>query len=83
MRIERVDLHNFRQYFGHQRLKISRHDDQNVTVIHGVNGAGKTSLFLALNWCLYGEGVDNIGQIISKEAVRLGRSGEIIVPRQR
>ncbi len=78
MRIERVDLSNFRQYFGNQRLKFSRHDDQNVTIIHGVNGAGKTSLFLALNWCLYGEGVDNIGQIISKEAISRAQPGEIV-----
>jgi len=78
MRIERVDLFNFRQYFGNQRLKFSRHDEQNVTIIHGVNGAGKTSLFLALNWCLYGEGVDNIGQIISKEAVSRAQIGEIV-----
>jgi DNA sulfur modification protein DndD len=78
MRIERVDLLNFRQYFGNQRLKLSRDDEQNVTIIHGVNGAGKTSLFLALNWCLYGEGVDNIGQIISKEAVSRARVGEIV-----
>lgn len=78
MRIERVDLYNFRQYFGNQRLKFSRHDEQNVTIIHGVNGAGKTSLFLALNWCLYGEGVDNIGQIISKEAVSHAHPGEIV-----
>ena len=76
MRIERVDLFNFRQYFGSQRLKFSRQDEQNVTIIHGVNGAGKTSLFLALNWCLYGEGVDNIGQIISKEAVSRAQAGE-------
>ncbi|MCE7948739.1 MAG: hypothetical protein DYG88_15050 [Chloroflexi bacterium CFX4] len=78
MRIERVDLLNFRQYFGNQRLKFSRDDQQNVTVVHGVNGAGKTSLFLALNWCLYGEGVENIGQIVSKEAVSRAPRGGII-----
>ena len=81
MRIERVDLFNFRQYFGSQRLKFSRQDEQNVTIIHGVNGAGKTSLFLALNWCLYGEGVDNIGQIISKEAVECAQAGSIVETR--
>jgi len=81
MRIERVDLFNFRQYFGNQRLRFSRHDEQNVTIIHGVNGAGKTSLFLALNWCLYGEGVDNIGQIISKEAVSRAQISEIVETR--
>jgi DNA sulfur modification protein DndD len=78
MKIERVDLFNFRQYFGTQRIKFSKDEERNVTVIHGVNGAGKTSLFLALNWCLYGEGVDNIGQIISKEAVSRARQGEVI-----
>lgn len=81
MKIERVELVNFRQYFGNQRLQFSKQEDCNVTVVHGVNGAGKTSLFLALNWCLYGEGVDNIGQIISKEAVSRARSGGIIETR--
>jgi len=78
MKIEKVDILNFRQYFGSQRLKLSKDDEKNVTVIHGVNGAGKTSLFLALNWCLYGEGVENIGQIISKEAVSRARQGEVV-----
>lgn len=81
MKIERVELLNFRQYFGTQRVKFSKDSERNVTVIHGVNGAGKTSLFLALNWCLYGEGVDNIGQIISKEAVSRARQSEIIETR--
>ncbi|NJP06831.1 MAG: AAA family ATPase [Chloroflexaceae bacterium] len=70
MKIERVILTNFRQYFGEQRIQCSLDAQRNVTVFHGVNGAGKTSFFLALNWCLYGEGANNIGQIISKEAVR-------------
>jgi DNA sulfur modification protein DndD len=78
MKIERVTLTNFRQYYGSHRIAFSQDPEQNVTVIHGVNGAGKTSFFLALNWCLYGEGVDSIGQIISKEAVSRAKVGEII-----
>jgi DNA sulfur modification protein DndD len=78
MKIERVGLTNFRQYYGSHRIAFSQDPEQNVTVIHGVNGAGKTSFFLALNWCLYGEGVDSIGQIISKEAVSRAKVGEII-----
>ena len=78
MRIERVSLTNFRQYFGTHRIAFSQDDRQNVTIIHGVNGAGKTSFFLALNWCLYGEGVDSIGQIISKEAVSRAKASEMI-----
>ncbi len=53
MKLERIELDNFRQYYGRQQLTFARDATRNVTVIHGVNGAGKTSLFLALNWCLY------------------------------
>jgi DNA sulfur modification protein DndD len=70
MRFERITLENFRQYFGRQRLEFAKDGKRNVTIIHGVNGAGKTALFLAINWCLYGnEYVNNVGELISKEAV--------------
>jgi len=70
MKFERITLENFRQYFGRQRLEFARDKQRKVTVIHGVNGTGKTSLFLALNWCLYGsEYVNNVGELISKEAI--------------
>lgn len=51
MKLERIILENFRQYFGQQKLNFAKEREKNVTVIHGINGAGKTSLFLALNWC--------------------------------
>ncbi len=82
MKIERVSLENFRQYHGRQRLSFAKDSEKNVTVIHGVNGAGKTSLFLAINWCLYGKGevsvkiIDNVGKLISKEAVSQVAEGE-------
>ena len=63
MKLERITLQNFRQYYGKQRLEFARDQERNVTVIHGVNGAGKTSLFLAINWCLYGVKADDV-QII-------------------
>ena len=76
MILDSMTLDNFRQYYGRQRLQFAHGKKQNVTVLHGVNGAGKTSLFLALNWCLYDEGVDNIGELISKEAVRWTKEKE-------
>lgn len=76
MKLERILISNFRQYFGDQQVRFSQDAQRNVTVFHGVNGAGKTSLFAAINWCLYGEGVEGIGQIISKEAVRRAEIGE-------
>ena len=76
MILDSMTLDNFRQYYDRQRLQFARGNKQNVTVLHGVNGAGKTSLFLALNWCLYDEGVDNIGELISKEAISRAQVGE-------
>lgn len=75
MKLEWIQLDNFRQYFGKQRLVFSKDEQRNVTVIHGINGAGKTSLFMALNWCLYGRSVDevivvdNVGELVSKECL--------------
>ena len=82
MKLERITLDNFRQYYGRQRLEFARDSERRVTVIHGINGAGKTSLFLALNWCLYGTRVenvkviDNVGELISKEAINRANPGE-------
>jgi len=78
MKLERIILENFRQYYGQEKLDFAKDNQRRVTVIHGVNGAGKTSLFLAMNWCLYGEGVDNVGELISKEAIKQASPGDIV-----
>ncbi|MBI1925908.1 AAA family ATPase [Candidatus Poribacteria bacterium] len=73
MKLEYLKLKHFRQYYGEQTIRFACDSLRNVTVIHGVNGAGKTSLFTALNWCLYGEGADmqkkKIGDLVSKRAI--------------
>lgn len=82
MRLERIILENFRQYYGQQKLNFAKDRERNVTVIHGINGAGKTSLFLALNWCFYGRNVENIkvvenvGELVSKEAIAQAKPGD-------
>ncbi len=44
----------------------------------------KTSLFLAINWCLYGKNVDNVkvvdnvGDLMSKEAASRAQIGETV-----
>lgn len=70
MIIQSLRLKHFRQYYGTQELEFAS-GTKNVTVINGNNGAGKTNMFLAINWCLYGsEGIlDNKGMIINKRAV--------------
>lgn len=75
MKLDRIVVENFRQYYGRQLLDFAKDEQRRVTVIHGINGTGKTSLFLAINWCLYGRSVDNTkiidnaGELISKEAI--------------
>lgn len=84
MKFDRVVIENFRQYFGRQQVVFSRDKDKNVTIIHGANGAGKTSFFLAVNWCLYGRSIenlriiDNVGELVSKEAVIRSKEGDIV-----
>lgn len=79
MKLEHVVLNNFRQYFGEQQLKLARQEPKQVTVIHGVNGAGKTSLFTAINWCLYAEGGKDPRELVSKEAIARAEPGQEIV----
>jgi len=54
MRIESIKLKNYRQYVN---AKIDFPDiyDSDIHIVIGSNGTGKTTLFNAINWCLYGE----------------------------
>lgn len=84
MKLERITIENFRQYCGKQRVEFAKDDQKRVTIIHGINGAGKTSFFLSINWCLYGKSVenirivDNVGELMSKEAVSRASVGEVV-----
>ncbi len=74
MKLNYITLKNFRQYCGEQTIHFAINNERHVTVIHGVNGAGKTSICIALNWCLYGtEFINNkfgqIGELVSKHLV--------------
>ena len=48
-------LFNFRQFLGRQDIDLDVTNDKNVIVIHGENGAGKTTILQAFIWSLYGE----------------------------
>lgn len=54
MRIKKLILENFRQFYGIQTIDFAESDAQNVTVVYGANGAGKTTLLNAFTWTLYG-----------------------------
>ncbi|PMY12533.1 hypothetical protein C1X42_32805, partial [Pseudomonas sp. FW305-BF8] len=50
MILTRVELENYKQYAGHHEIAIP--NAATVGVI-GNNGVGKTTLFEAIEWCLY------------------------------
>ncbi len=54
MKIESIVITNFRQFHTEQEVNFSTDSAKNVTVIHGENGSGKTSLLNAFKWCFYG-----------------------------
>jgi len=58
MQILEIKFKNFKQYYGEQSLEFCVSDnssDKNVTVVYGENGRGKTSIYRALIFALYGD----------------------------
>ena len=52
MKILSMQLENFRQYYGKQKI-IFAAENENITIIFGENGKGKTGIFRALMFALY------------------------------
>ena len=57
MILRTLRLTNFRQFAGEQVIDFacSAENNQIVTVVHGANGRGKTGIFRAVMYCLYGD----------------------------
>lgn len=54
LRFESLSLKNFGPFREIEDLSLAVDPESPVVVIHGENTLGKTSLFRALRWCLYG-----------------------------
>ena len=79
MRLKSIQLCNFRQFYGKTPKIEFAHGSKNVTVVHGMNGAGKTAFLNAFTWVLYGsfsKGFRNPEQLISKRAIAEAESGQ-------
>lgn len=48
-----LELKNFRQFAGTQKIEFAVDSHRQVTVIHGYNGSGKTTLLNAFIWLFY------------------------------
>jgi DNA sulfur modification protein DndD len=77
MIIKSIELFNFRQYYGMQKIEFSQSASKNITVIHGENGSGKTALLNSFNWCLYQENdLPNPERIVNEQAIINASFGE-------
>lgn len=65
MFIKTITVENFLPFQNVQRIEFSTDKDRNVTLIMGNNGAGKTSLAQAFEWCLYGKAPKDSAQVIN------------------
>ena len=54
MKINKILLYNFSSFEGENTFDFTCRDKENIILIGGKNGAGKTSLFMAIKIALYG-----------------------------
>ena len=84
MKLKSIELNNFKCFYGSQIIDFSLDTESNVTVIHGENGHGKTTLLNAFKWVFYGktdfEGGDdnNISERLADEC-NVGDESEVSV----
>ncbi|MEZ8714744.1 AAA family ATPase [Vibrio splendidus] len=75
MKLIKLEVNNFRQFYGKQSLDFSVDPSRGVTLIHGENNGGKTALLNALRWCLYEETTENLldaNSLLNKHAESKG-----------
>jgi DNA sulfur modification protein DndD len=68
MIIRRVEIQNFRPFYGLQNLDLRPESGRPLTLIRALNDVGKTSLFTALRFCLYGERRPQLAKLINRTA---------------
>ena len=55
MKIEQLEIENFRAFHGKYTIDFATDPNKNVTVLVGNNNAGKSKILEAIHWCLYDE----------------------------
>ncbi len=82
MILQRLVMTNFRSFFGCHEITFSTEDKRPLTLIHGENGAGKTTILNAMYWCLTGRctpRLSNPTNLINSDAYGEDRSAPCAV----
>lgn len=75
MLLKKLDIENFRLFYGAHTIELASDTGKSVTIFHGETGAGKTTLLNAIYWCLtnkFTPGVKKPDVIINDEATLEG-----------
>ncbi len=76
MLLLKLKLFNFRQFYADTtEIEFSTDITKNITLIHGENGIGKTTILNSILWCLYEKLTDDFEQkqeLISLQSVKEG-----------
>ena len=67
MKISKIILENFRQYYGKVTIDLETEEDKNIIIVGGKNGYGKTNFLLSIVWCFYGEKIMQIDESFKRE----------------
>lgn len=72
MFIKEIILDNFRIYKGQNQLTFEVSAQENIYVLSGFNGYGKTTLLTALVWGLYGRHMQEVDEIFKRKIREAG-----------
>ena len=67
MKISKITLNSFRQYYGSITIDLDTTDEKNIVLIGGKNGFGKTNFLMAIVWCFYGQKIIQIDESFKRE----------------
>lgn len=82
MKLTTIRLCNFRQFYGETpEIHLATDNQRNTTIIHGNNGAGKTTILNAFTWVLYEKftaAFAESDQLVNKRAIAEADIGSAI-----
>lgn len=77
MKLLKLKLSNFRQFYGAHTIEFATDRERNVTLLRAENGIGKTTLLNSVMWCLYEQVTkkfEHREQILNFEAAAEGQT---------
>lgn len=73
MRLLQLQMEDFRQFLGPAILDFACDEESTVTIVHGENGVGKTTILNAIHWCFYGRTLSDFekpDQLVNDSALK-------------